>query len=341
VALVNAASGNSTSSATLHTATLPTGRVVGNWLVAVLFINTSATGSMTGFNPVSITTNEKVTMAYSGDGTGDSYSISFGGQTTSSLVIPVSRATIISALQGLSTIGTGNAVVNTANATTPDPSDIYLVNDLGAKDIATTFSATGSGMTVSFTPTNGGATASSITNAGQWFVFFRKIDGTESATSSISLSASSYAGWAIYQLDKEPTGVRYIPYSFASTADNYLYPRIKTTSSGLDIISLYRSSSQTDAGTTATVAYQGFTERFDFSYGNTVTRKVYDPLAGGYFYESFPTTIAFSLADAYKSAPGWQTDGYFTPSASVPSFGVRLFISEPADQGGTGWGITT
>ena len=91
------------------------------------------------------------------DATGGTFTVTFGGQTTAALAFNVSAAALSAALQGLSTIGSGNVVVTGgvggAGGTTP-----YLITFVGARG-----GANQAAMTTNAASLTGGAHTATVT----------------------------------------------------------------------------------------------------------------------------------------------------------------------------------
>lgn len=115
-----------------------------------IFIGADATCT-TWNGPYVIKDINQIITITDGDGS-DTFTVSYGGQTTAGLAYNVTAADMQTALEGLSSIGTGNVLVT---GSAGGPYTIRLVGDLFQSDSLTAISATGTGCTaaVSFTLT--------------------------------------------------------------------------------------------------------------------------------------------------------------------------------------------
>lgn len=83
--------------------------------------------------PTGTTTNEVQTITITGAPTGGSFSLTFGGQTTAAIAYNATAATVQTALQGLSSIGAGNATVS---GSAGGPYTVTFVSALAATNVA-------------------------------------------------------------------------------------------------------------------------------------------------------------------------------------------------------------
>lgn len=130
--------------------------------------NPSARGVMVALNVSAVTaaTNEVQSLAV--DATGGTFTMTFGADTTSALAYDISSANLQTALQGLTSIGSGNATVSggVGGAGGANPYVITFVSALAATNVAqlTTdaTSLTGGAQTAIVSTTTPGTPASSI-----------------------------------------------------------------------------------------------------------------------------------------------------------------------------------
>jgi hypothetical protein len=78
-------------------------------------------------------TNEVQTVTITGTPTGGTFTLSFGGQVTGALAYNAAAATIQTALEGLSTIGTGNVLVT---GSAGGPWTVTFIGALAGQDLA-------------------------------------------------------------------------------------------------------------------------------------------------------------------------------------------------------------
>lgn len=340
MALASVAAGTAVGSATTHTITMPTPLTVGNWLVVVVGIDSSATAILDGFDAVPILKNERVDVNTSVS-TGDYYQLSFNGATTGNLTYPIASASVTAALEGLSTIGTGNAdFYNGQDGTSTNIVDygFEFIGNLGGKDVGAVTAPVQFGTSVGLTTTAGGTSMSSIINStSQWFVFKKQVAASEPTSRTLTLSGSSYAVWSVYQLS-DILGVGKPLYRFwGGPGSSGTVPGLRTPGPGLDIICNWG-----DGGVSGTVPATPYT------WSSPFTGRVGIVYANVYRYIKLTdTTIeysnSFAIADTYRSLASTKLAGagwiYSGPNEQF--YMERLFIPEVVPEGGTGWGITT
>jgi len=95
--------------------------------------------------------NEKQTVTISGSPTGGTFTLSFGGQTTSGIAYNAAAATVEAALEALSTIGAGNVRVT---GSAGGPYTVEFIVELGNQNVAA--------MTIDITSLTGGTPAGAI-----------------------------------------------------------------------------------------------------------------------------------------------------------------------------------
>jgi hypothetical protein len=98
---------------------------------------------------------EKQTVTINGGPTGGTFTLTFGGQTTSAIAYNAAAATVEAALEALSTIGQGNVQV-TGNA--GGPYTVEFVGQLANQNVAA-MTADGSSLTGGSSPSVSVATA--------------------------------------------------------------------------------------------------------------------------------------------------------------------------------------
>lgn len=105
---------------------------------------------VTGLNRTGVALNEKQTLTITGSPTGGTFTITYDGQTTSGIAYNASASDVQTALEALSSIGTGN-VVCTGGALPGSDVVIEYVKDLGQQSLALA-TADGSGLTGGTSP---------------------------------------------------------------------------------------------------------------------------------------------------------------------------------------------
>lgn len=76
--------------------------------------------------------NEQVTVTLVGSPTGGTFTLTFGGQTTSAIAYNAAASAVQTALEALSTIGNGNVIVT---GSAGGPYTVEFVNDLGRQGV--------------------------------------------------------------------------------------------------------------------------------------------------------------------------------------------------------------
>ncbi|WP_067671841.1 hypothetical protein [Nocardia miyunensis] len=93
-----------------------------------------------------VATNEKQTVTISGTPTGGTFTVAYKGQSTAGIAFNAANTAVKTALEGLSTVGTGNV-----NVTGTGPYVVEFVGDLAGLDLPL-MTASGTGLTGGTTP---------------------------------------------------------------------------------------------------------------------------------------------------------------------------------------------
>lgn len=133
-------------------------------------------GKITATNPAA---NEKQTLTITGTPTGGTFTLAFGGATTSAIAYNATAATVQSNLEGLSSIGLGN--VRCSGGGLPGtPVVIEFIQDLGKADQALIV-ADGASLTGGTTPT----AAVAQTTAGVREIVVGVVEAIHAATTAL------------------------------------------------------------------------------------------------------------------------------------------------------------